>query len=114
MTITHDTQEQTLRKDNLNTLVDKIEVWGKPKGLLENSKKLAQLGKLLEESGELASGILKDDIELQKDSLGDIFVVLTLLTAQLGFNLQDCVELAYNEIKDRKGKTSTDGSFIKE
>jgi len=113
MTITHDNQE-VFMTENLNTFVDKIELWGKPKGLLENSNKLAQLAKLLEESGELASGVLKNNVPLQKDSIGDIFVVLTLLTAQLGFNLQDCVELAYNEIKDRKGKTSKDGSFIRE
>ena len=40
--------------------------------------------KLLEESGELASAILKDDKEKQIDAIGDIFVVLTIMEAQMG------------------------------
>lgn len=88
-------------------------VWGEPKGLLRPESKLAQLAKLLEESGELASAILKDDLELKKDSAGDIFVVLVLLCRQLGFSLEEAANHAYNEIKNRKGHISEDGSFIK-
>lgn len=116
--------------------------------------------KLIEECGELANAILKNDIEKQKDAIGDIFVVLVILSEQvndkldfifcddsdfiegyyecisviiecssfdisrsmdylndvciyLDLDLADCVNIAWNEIKDRKG-TTVNGTFIKE
>lgn len=99
---------------DLDTLEYKIVEWGENKGLLNPKNKLAQLVKLTEESGELAGAILRDNKDLQKDSIGDLVVVLTLLSRQLGTTLQECVYLAYEEIKDRTGKISKDGSFIKD
>lgn len=138
--------------------------WAKERNILfpENAPK--QRLKLIEECGELASAILKNDVKLQKDAIGDIFVVLVILAAQtnvelllnveqnetildedLDYNLgslcfnnssrmdtinthvlflddiskilklyiTECANLAWNEIKDRKGKT-VNGTFIKE
>jgi len=39
-------------------------------------------------------------------------VVLTILSAQLGFPIEDAIAAAYDEIKDRKGRM-VDGVFIK-
>ena len=114
MNITHDDQKNYSKDLNLNEVDNLLAIWAKPKGLLKPENKLAQLAKLLEESGELASGILKNDKELKIDSAGDIFVVLSLLCRQLGFSLQDAANHAYNEIKDRTGTISDDGSFIKD
>ena len=47
------------------------------------------------------------------DGLGDTLVTLIILAAQYGLELEDCLEYAYNEIKDRTGKT-VDGTFIKD
>ena len=47
------------------------------------------------------------------DSVGDIFVVLTILSMQLGVSIEECVSYAYDEIKDRKGKL-VNGVYIKE
>lgn len=44
--------------------------------------------KLIEECGELASAILKNNIPEQKDAIGDIFVVLVILAEQLGGELE--------------------------
>ena len=62
--------------------------WAKDKNLLipENAPK--QRLKLIEECGELASAILKNDVKLQKDAIGDIFVVLTILADQLGRKIE--------------------------
>ena len=98
----------------MNEEINKIKSWGDDKGLLDNSKKLAQLAKLQEESGELAGAILKSNVKDQKDAIGDCVVVLTLLAEQLGFTIEECTKLAWNEIKDRTGKVSSDGSFIKD
>ena len=91
----------------------KVLEWAEPKGLLNPQIAPQQFMKLVEEVGELSNAILKDDKAEQIDALGDIQVVLIILAEQLGFDLDTCLEYAYNEIKNRKGKT-INGSFIKE
>lgn len=72
-----------------------------------------QMLKLMEEVGELAQGMAKDNGRQVVDSIGDIYVVLTILSMQLGLDIEDCVGVAYKEIKDRKGKL-INGTFVKE
>lgn len=74
---------------------------------------LAQLAKVTEELGELSAGVNKNDREKTEDSLGDILVTLIILAQDLNFDLLDCLNSAYNVIKDRKGKT-INGVFVKE
>lgn len=74
---------------------------------------LAQLAKVTEELGEISAGINKNDEEKTKDSLGDILVTLIILAQDLNLDLLDCLNGAYNVIKDRKGKT-INGVFVKE
>lgn len=96
----------------MNNYKYRIEEWAKDRGLDKASSKL-QMVKLMEEVGELASGINRDDIDLIKDSVGDIFVVLSVLCLQLNISFNGCIALSYNEIKDRKGKM-INGIFVKE
>ena len=132
--------------------------WAKEKDLLKFKNAPKQRLKLLEEVGETAAAILKNNHERVKDGIGDIFVVLVILSdqlseeilfdmngvakddrqdfvflfdnilnsnrlyfslaylndicAKLGLDLTECANLAWNEIKDRKGNT-IDGTFIK-
>lgn len=74
---------------------------------------LAQLAKVTEELGEISAGVNKNDKEKIEDSLGDILVTLIILAQDLNFDLLDCLNSAYNVIKDRKGKT-INGVFVKE
>ena len=92
---------------------DKILEWAEPKGLLNPQIAPQQFIKLVEEVGELGSAILKDKKEEIVDALGDIQVVLTILAKQLDLDLDECLKSAYNEIKDRNGKT-INGTFIKD
>lgn len=94
-------------------LFENIRRWADDRSLIEGSTPQAQLAKLLEEAGELASGIAKRDTALVKDSIGDLAVVLTILAAQHGWDIQDCIQEAYDEIKDRRG-VLLDGIFVKE
>ena len=80
---------------------------------LDKAEPSKQMLKLIEEVGELASGIAKNKEDLIKDSLGDVYVVLLILSLQLGYDLDKCIEQAYNEIKDRKGQIQN-GVFVKE
>ena len=94
-------------------IIRKVEEWAKARNLVNGSTPQAQMLKLMEEAGELAGGIAKNKPDVIIDSVGDVVVVLTILCAQLGIDIQECVEQAYNEIKDRKGEMRN-GVFVKE
>ena len=96
----------------MKDLITKIQAWSTERQL-NKAQPAKQMLKLIEEVGELASGIAKDNRDVQVDSIGDIFVVLTILSQQLNLDIEKCVESAYNEIKERKGKT-INGVFVKE
>ena len=92
---------------------EEILEWAEPKGLLNPQLAPQQFMKLSEEIGELANAILKGNKIEQIDALGDIKVVITILAEQLGFDIDECEEIAYQEIKNRTGKT-INGTFIKD
>jgi NTP pyrophosphatase (non-canonical NTP hydrolase) len=96
----------------MEELIRKIENWAIDKNLhlADPAKQTLKLG---EEFGELCQGLAKGKPEQVKDSIGDMFVVMTILSMQLGLTIEDCVEIAYNEIADRKGKM-VNGVFVKE
>lgn len=95
----------------LEVLESKVIKWGKERGLFDNPNASRQMLKTIEEVGELAGDIAKGrDV---KDSLGDVLVTLILQAHIQGTNLTECLEVAYNEISNRKGKT-VNGVFIKE
>ena len=87
--------------------------WANERGLLKPENKLMQMGKMVSEVGELCDAIIKDDKNGQIDGIGDVLVTLIILANQLGYDIEDCLEVAYNEIKNRKGET-INGTFIKE
>jgi NTP pyrophosphatase (non-canonical NTP hydrolase) len=72
-----------------------------------------QMLKLVEEVGELAHAMARGENAGVIDAIGDIYVVLTILTMQLNLDINACIKQSYNVIKDRKGKL-VDGVFIKE
>ena len=93
-------------------ITDKIEQWAIDRGL-HNADPSKQMLKLMEEVGELAEGLAKDNPDAVQDAIGDAYVVLTILSMQLGMDIRQCVKMAYNEIKDRKGRM-VNGVFVKE
>jgi len=96
-------------RENITTL---IKDWAIDRNL-HNANPDRQMLKLMEEVGELANALARNNIEKQVDSIGDIYVVLTILSMQLDLAIEDCIEAAYNQIKDRKGYL-VNGVFIKE
>jgi NTP pyrophosphatase (non-canonical NTP hydrolase) len=91
---------------------NEIRQWAEKRALLKKENSFKQLAKLLEEAGETSSAIIKNQPEKIKDGIGDCVVVLTILAAQNGLKIEDCIEAAYNEIKDRQGE-SVNGLFLK-
>lgn len=98
---------------NMELLAHRVEQWAKERGLDNPDNSTAQALKLFEEAGELAQAHLKEREQDGKDAVGDILVVLTIYCQQKGWSIAECFELAYNEIKNRKGKM-VNGSFVKE
>lgn len=97
---------------NMELLAHRVEQWAKERGLDNPDNSTVQALKLFEEAGELAQAHLKEREQDGKDAVGDILVVLTIYCQQKGWSIAECFELAYNEIKNRKGKT-VNGSFVK-
>ena len=96
----------------MNRLED-IRRWARDRNIIEGATPQAQFVKLIEEVGELASGIAKGRHAVVVDGIGDAVVVLTILAAQHGMRIEDCIEVAWQEIKDRKGEMRN-GTFVKE
>lgn len=92
---------------------DDIVAWADQRNIIDGASMQTQFVKLIEEVGELAEGIAKGRPEAIVDGIGDAVVVLTILAAQAGTNISDCIETAWNEIKDRKGRM-VNGTFVKE
>ena len=98
-------------KNNIDIFND-IRQWAKDRGIYEKGNPQTQYVKLMEEAGELAQAILKEDINEIKDAIGDMVVVLTNLAHLQSMKIEDCIKSAYNEIKNREGKMQN-GTFVK-
>ena len=95
-------------------LIDNITQWADDRGILVPNNAPQQTMKIMEELGETAGAILKNKEKSEIiDGIGDTLVTVIILAKQLGLNPTECLESAWNEIKDRKGKT-VDVTFIKE
>ena len=96
--------------DEFETL---IRQWGHDRNIINGSTVHAQIAKFNEEFGELVSAILRGDRVGVKDGFGDAIVVLIMMMAQTQCSMKDCMQAAYDEIKNRRGKM-VDGVFVKE
>jgi len=96
---------------NVRELDVKIRQWHYDRNLIDGATDKDQVCKLIQEVGELSDNVCKGkDIT---DDIGDCIVVLTNIMERHGLTLQECMQCAYDDIKDRKGKM-VDGIFIKE
>jgi NTP pyrophosphatase (non-canonical NTP hydrolase) len=93
-------------------IYDLIRDWADEKGIYKTGDSRTQYVKLMEEAGELAQALLKNDETEVIDAIGDMVVVLTNLAKLRGHNIEDCIASAYSVIKDRQGKM-VNGTFVK-
>lgn len=104
-------------------LVESVLDWAKERNIIEGSTAAKQLEKTAAELIELAVAVGRDDMMtelgfgkepnsklLEKcstdiaDGIGDVLVTLIIVAEQTGLDIEDCLSLAYNQIKDRKGE----------
>lgn len=95
-----------------DNLIENVLNWASCKDILKKENAHKQMIKVIEEVGETAGALLKGKDDEIKDGIGDSFVTLIILAKQLGLDPCECLEAAWNEIKDRTGKT-VDGVFVK-
>lgn len=99
---------------DMNRLTGLIDSWGHTRGIIQNGKPMGQAIKALEEVTELIDAINRGDEDAIDDAIGDVYVALVMCAGTRDKCIEDCVEKAYNEIKDRKGYLREDGVFVKE
>lgn len=87
--------------------------WAKEKGILEKSNPTKQHEKTQEEVDELKKAIEENDREEIIDGIGDAIVTLVIQAELNGLDVEECIESAYNVIKNRTGKM-VDGIFVKD
>ena len=88
-----------------------IAQWHRDRNLIEGSTDKDQYLKLIQEAGELSDSLRKEkDI---RDDVGDMMVVLINIMVRNNLTMKECLAVAYDDIKDRKGKM-IDGIFVKE
>lgn len=95
----------------LEDLESNIVQWHRDRNLIEGATDKDQVCKLIQEVGELSDNVCKgQDVT---DDIGDCIVVLINIAERNGLSLQECMQEAYDDIKDRKGRM-VDGIFVKE
>jgi len=105
-----------VRQNGINiekTHFDLIREWASKRDLYKHGDPKTQALKLVEEVGETCRAILKGNHNDIEDGIGDCVVVLTNLAHLCNTDIENCIESAYNEIKDRTGKMNN-GTFKKD
>ena len=91
--------------------IQQVKQWHIDRNLIDGASDKDQICKLIQEVGELSDNVCKNkDVA---DDIGDIMVVLINIAERNGLSLEHCLDVAYYDIKDRKGRM-VDGIFVKE
>lgn len=87
--------------------------WAEARRIIPNATPASQLLKAVSEMGELADAEGKRDLDAIQDAVGDVLVCIINYCALRDLDLVQCLEGAYEQIKDRKGTLMPDGTFVK-
>lgn len=103
--------------NTLSGLIIKINDWADERNLKQADPKI-QWMRITEEVGEIRDVLLKptkftEPNAALKDAIGDTLVTIIVLAHQLDLDVTECLSIAYDEIKNRKGKM-VNGTFVKE
>ncbi len=96
---------------NTDQLFKRIINWANDRNIVKGGTAKDQCLKLIQEVGELSDNLCKGNSPI--DDIGDCMVVLAIIAEQHNLTVNECLECAYNDIKDRKGMM-VDGVFVKE
>ncbi len=99
---------------SIDKLTMKIKLWGEDRMITKNGKPMSQAIKSLEEVTEMIEAINNENAPMVADGIGDVFVTLVMVAETSGLDIEKCIAMAYEEIRDRKGYLRGDGTFIKQ
>ena len=109
-----------MRGDDMETLISLVEQWAQEKGITDYEHWGKQFMKFQEEAIELHTEMVLNDKSIyhidkedMKLEMGDVLVTLIVLATQQDIELSECLQLAWDKIKNRRGKT-INGKFVKE
>lgn len=91
----------------------KVVQWGEARKIVQHGTAMSQAIKTMEETTELLDAINRKNVPDVKDAVGDIVVTLIMVCAVMDIDLTSCLAGAYDEIKDRKGHLTLEGTFVK-
>lgn len=92
----------------------KVIRWAEARKIIPNATPQSQLNKALEELAELFKAESQQNRPMIMDGVGDVMVCLINYCALKDIDLVQCLALAFDEIKDRRGTLMPDGTFVKE
>ncbi len=103
--------------NTFSELITKINHWADERNIKQADPKI-QWMRVTEEVGEIRDVLLKptkftEPQAALKDAIGDTLVTIIVLAHQLDLDVTECLGIAYEEIKNRKGKM-INGTFVKE
>lgn len=97
----------------MREIVEKVNKWFDDRKIIENTTWQKQIDKLLSEVAELVAACAIGDMDAIIDAHGDTQVVLIGLAKFFKLDNDRCLEFAFSEISERKGKM-INGQFVKE
>ena len=87
--------------------------WSEERRIIPNSTPIAQYMKMVSEVGELSDATMKNNMDDIKDAVGDVMVCLVNYCALQDIDIVECMYVAYDQIKHRKGTMLPSGVFMK-
>lgn len=101
-----------LEVNPLEALIYSIGKWAEDRNITAEggATSYTQIPKLIEEVNEFRDAKTEEEAKLE---FGDILVVCIQIARLRGIDMVECLDLAYQKIKDRKGRM-IDGRFVKE
>jgi NTP pyrophosphatase (non-canonical NTP hydrolase) len=87
--------------------------WAEDRKIIPNASSSTQLIKAFSELGEMGDELIKGNREAMKMELGDVMVTLVIFAAIEDVDIVECLGMAFDKIKDRKGTMMPNGVFVK-
>jgi len=88
--------------------------WAEDRKIIPNASSSTQLIKAFSELGEMGDELIKGNRDAMKMELGDVMVTLVIFAAIEDVDLVECLGMAFDKIKDRKGTMMPNGVFVKD
>ena len=91
-----------------------VQNWAEVRGIYAHSTACAQLLKGVSELGELADAEIQNEHDKKLDAAGDFLVCLVNYVTMSDFTMEEAMDMAWNQIKNRTGHMVDGGAFVKD